>query len=257
MITSKDNILIKQVMKLARESSYRNEQKLAVISGKNLVVEALKSDIIESVLVDESSIAKYTELLQAIATDKIYHVSAKVMEKLNLVDTPTDIVALIKIKEQIFEESIYSADCVILDNIADPGNLGTILRAAVSSGVKNVLLTKGCVDIYNPKVLRSSAGIQFGLNIFSAVNVLDFIAKYKEVVVATTPYTNDSLYAINLCDKVAWVFGNEGAGISQVLLDKIDKKIKIPMVGAAESLNVAMAATVCLFEMVRQRVAAG
>lgn len=253
IIISRNNHFIKKVIKLSKDRSYRKETNLAVISGRNLITEAAKSGILEAVLVSELSVEKYESLLSLISINKRYIVDDKIMEKLNLTDTATDIVGLVMVVNRTLDDLDYETDCLILENISDPGNLGTIFRAAGAAKIKTVILTSGCVDPYNSKVLRASAGIQFGLKIFCGINAADFIAKYTGCVIATTPYAHDNLYATDLRSSVAFVFGNEGSGISPELLAKIDTRIKIPMPGSAESLNVAMAATICLFEMVRQR----
>lgn len=282
-ISSRDNALIKQVMRLITDSSYRKKNKLAVISGRNLIVEALKHNILLDILVSKNSIDKYADLLQLgdhckinsnlrwndnyhktdnnkekndIATvmlPRTYVLSDSVVGKINLVESDTDIIGVIKINPGVLDDSMYNEDCIILENISDPGNLGTILRAAGAVGIKNVLLSKNSADAYSPKVLRSSVGIQFSLNILSGIEIKGFLAQYQGNILATTPHTTNNMYKADLTKITAWVFGNEANGISPELLQQITTKVKIPMSDNAESLNVAMAATVCLFEMMRQR----
>jgi RNA methyltransferase, TrmH family len=250
-INSKNNQLIKDIIRLITNSNYRHETGLAIVSGKTLISEATKHCVIKDVLVSRDSIKKYQGILDL--CDNIYILDNEVIKKISLVDSGSDLIAIIKIKKLTFDNKIYQQDCIILENLSDPGNLGTILRAAAATNIKNIILSNGSVDPYNPKVLRSSAGIQFGLNIFTNIDINEFVTKYKGSILATTPHTSTTIYENDLTIPIAWVFGNEGSGISIELLNKIINKVKIPMPGNAESLNVAMAATICLFEMVRQR----
>lgn len=252
-ITSRDNALIKKIIKLASDSSYRKMQKLAVISGKNLIIEALKHNLLNELLISRESFKKYAEIIEAHSSDKVYILDEAVISKINLVESHADIIGVVKIKASILDESAYLEDCLILENISDPGNLGTILRLSSATNIKNIIMSNNSTDAYSPKVLRSSAGIQFSLNIYTNVELNDFINKYQGSLLATTPHTDQTIYTMNLKTQIGWVFGNEGSGISATLLAKIKNKVSIPMPGNVESLNVAMAATVCLFEMVRQR----
>lgn len=252
-ITSKDNALIKKVIKLAIDSSYRKMQKLAVISGRNLIVEAQKHELLKELLISRESMKKYAVIMEEHESANVYILDEMVINKINLVESRTDIIGIIKIKEPDLNNNIYRDDCIILENLSDPGNLGTILRLASATNIKNIIMSKNSVDVYSPKVLRSSAGIQFGLNILTNVILEDFISEYRGKLLATSPHTDNTLYRTDLNSAIGWVFGNEGSGISDKLLAKIENKVAIPMPGNSESLNVAMAATVCLFEMLRQR----
>jgi TrmH family RNA methyltransferase len=249
-IESKDNLLIKKIVKLAKDSSYRNELGLAVIYGNHLVMEAIKYNILDSLVVLESSINKYREIF-----DKIHTTTPNILDKINLLDSDTDIVGVIKIASSKKVPKLYAdKDYILLENVQDPGNLGTIMRVAKASGINSICLSKKCVDVYNPKVLRASQGLQFGLDIFTNTDFIDFIKHYSGTIIATTPHTTQSVYSLDLTKPIAWVFGNEGIGISSEILDKINIQAKIPMNGDVESLNIAMAATICVFEMARQRL---
>lgn len=253
LITSISNNKIKQIIKLAASKAYRSELKLAVVYGSHLIEEAIKNNLLYSVFIHQNKMLDYLPRLKKVSADNIYLISDEVKNKINISDSDADIIGLIQIKTMNISENIYQEDCIIIDSIQDPGNLGTIMRCAVACGVKNIILSKACVDPYNLKVLRASQGIQFKLNIFSSVDLLQFIVKYKHTVIATLPGAKDSIYEYNLRMPCAWLFGNEGMGISKQLIDNIECQLAIPMQGDSESINVAMAATVCLFEMMRQR----
>lgn len=252
-ITSLSNSKIKQIVKLANSRARRYEDGLAVIYGKHLVLEALKYDVLDCVFINYSKYDDYLDIVKDIAADNVYAISHEILAKINLSDSLTDIIGLIQIKLSAMSDDIYHDDCVILDNIQDPGNLGTIMRSCTACGIKNVLLSKSCVDPYNLKVLRASQGIQFGLNILNNIDIAKFASEYKYDVIATMPNATESIYQYNLTKPCAWLFGNEGAGISKDILENITCRLSIPMQNNSESLNVAMASTICLFEMFRQR----
>ena len=142
--------------------------------------------------------------------------------------------------------------CVLLEAIQDPGNLGAMLRTAAAAGVDAVYLSKGCAEVWSPKALRAGMGAQFALALHEHAD-LTLIARELKSLIATSLDAQQSLYDLDLSGPVAFVFGNEGAGLSPALLDTATHQVKIPMPGKVESLNVAAAAAVCLFECVRQR----
>jgi TrmH family RNA methyltransferase len=253
LITSLTNTKIKQVVKLASSRAYRYESGLAVIYGSHLVEEAIKHNLLDSIFISQAKFSDYDFITKSISEGNIYRVNDEVLAKINLSDSMTDIVGLIKMRPATIDNTVYENDCVILDNIRDPGNLGTILRSCAACNIKNIILSKPGVDPYNIKVLRASQGIQFELNIIILANIIEFIGNYKHDVIATVPNAKDSIYTHELRKPCAWIFGNEGSGVSELLLKKVGYKLAIPMPGNSESLNVAMAATVCLFEMQRQR----
>lgn len=270
-IESKENNLVKKVVKLLKSSTYRHDNWNAVIYGEHLVIEANKYLLLESVILNESAIDKYKKILNIIEINnkkqiiqrraKIYITDDEIFDKMNMLDGKVDLVGVIKFRHperyvlNKLAMSGFDNDVILLENIQDPGNLGAILRIAAASGIKNICLSKTCVDVYNPKVLRSSQGLQFGLNIYTDVDLLEFVRHYPGQIIATLPLADKSIYNVDLNSyKTAFIFGNEGEGVSKELLKLVKTKVKIPMADEVESLNVAMAATVCAFEMVRQRL---
>lgn len=253
-IGSKDNPLVKRIVRLANESKFRHSEEQAVIYGEHLLQEAIKYGLVEQVLIFEDAVEKYQDLINSLTNPQaIKLVSIEIMRKLNILDSLSDIVAVIKIKPTAAEPSL-TQDSLVLENIQDPGNLGTILRAAYASGITQIILSPKSVDAYNPKVLRASQGIQFGLQIYAGVELAQWLVKYSGQVLAMVPQANLNLYQQDLILTTALVLGNEGSGLSRELLAQIKTQISIPMLGGAESLNLAMAATIGLFEMSRQRV---
>ena len=151
----------------------------------------------------------------------------------------------------------YNEDIIlVLDAIADPGNLGTILRTADSVNLKQIILSQNCADPYNPKVVRSTMGAIFRLNIIESKNIIETlkeIKKNKYKIVATSLETNESIYTIDL-NRKAIIIGNEANGVSKEVLEIANEKIKIPMLGKTESLNAAVATGVILYEYVRRKM---
>jgi TrmH family RNA methyltransferase len=139
----------------------------------------------------------------------------------------------------------------MLEDIQDPGNLGSMLRTALGAGVDAVYLSKGCTDAYSPKCLRGGQGAQFHLPIIEGVNLLEVLQNFAGNTYATT-MDGESLYAQDLTQPTAFIIGNEGAGLSAKLIQAASHKISIPMHQNLESLNAAAAAAVCLFERKRQ-----
>lgn len=148
--------------------------------------------------------------------------------------------------------------CVLLEDVQDPGNVGTILRTAAAAGVDRVLLSRHCAFAWSPKVLRAAQGAHFLLAIEEDVDVAAHARSFADSggqVIGTVASGGTSLYACDLTGRVALVIGNEGSGLSPALLDVVSKRVTIPMPGGMESLNASVAAAVCLYECVRQRLA--
>ena len=143
--------------------------------------------------------------------------------------------------------------CVVLEDIQDPGNLGSILRSAAAAGCDAVFLSKGCADVWSPKVLRGGMGGHFALSVHERVDLLTVAAEFPGKLLAASLHAKTSLYDCKLGGKLAFAVGNEGTGLSPTLLAAVNQQVVIPMPGNMESLNVAAAASICLFEAVRQR----
>ena len=146
-----------------------------------------------------------------------------------------------------------ASGCLLLENIQDPGNLGSILRTAVAAGSRQVFLSRTSVFAWAPKVIRAGMGAHFFLSIYEGLDLAEVGRCFEGTIIATAPRAATSLYDVDLRGKVAWLFGNEGAGLSPDAKGIATTQVRIPMPGQAESLNVAAAAAICLFEQVRQR----
>jgi TrmH family RNA methyltransferase len=175
---------------------------------------------------------------------------------LSTVSTPTGIVASVKTPRMVALPSRLET-CVMLEDIQDPGNLGSILRSAAGAGVRHVCLSKTSVHSWSPRVLRAGMGAHFMLDIHEQCDLPELARNFPGRVIVTSQTAQQSLFGVDLTGAVALVFGNEGSGVSPEMLALAHATVAIPMPGAVESLNVAAAAAVCLFERVRQIHARG
>ena len=259
VITSKDNETIKSIKKL-KEKKYREEQNCYIIEGIKIVSEAILENVdIQKIVICEECLKNNSidkKMLYDIAKYDCIYVSEAVFKTITEVNTPQGIIAVVKQnnKKDIIE---FNGDLIlILDGIQDPGNLGTILRTADSIGLKQIILSGKCGDVYNPKVVRSTMGAIFRVNIIKSKNLVETISQIKEngfKIVATDLKTDHTIYDIDYV-KTAIVIGNEANGVSSDVLSISDNRVKIPMIGKTESLNASVATGVILYEYVRRTI---
>ncbi|WP_411680380.1 TrmH family RNA methyltransferase [Clostridium thailandense] len=256
-IQSKDNSLIKEVKKL-KEKKHRTESNRFLIEGFRFVEEALQSNFeVPLLFISEGALDKWKNFdmegkLQK--NSKVYIVPDKLLKLISSTDTPQGVVAVVNNKNIKVEnkQGFY----VLADKVQDPGNMGTIIRTAHAAGALGIVITKGTVDIYNEKTLRSTMGSIFHIPIIHDDN-LESIENLREngfKLIVSSLDTDKNFYDIDLNSKVIIAVGNEGNGISSELVDIADFKVKIPMPGGAESLNVSVAASIMMFEAVRQKL---
>ena len=253
VIESKDNTLFKYTKKL-KERKHRTKENKYIIEGFRLVQEAFKAKCnIEYIIVNEGGKGKLEEYLsQYMDSIKIYEMRNELFSQLTSTENTQGIIGVANINNSI---SDINGDFYLLcDKVQDPGNLGTIIRTAHAAGVNAIILTKGTVDIYNDKTIRSTMGSIFYIPIIYD-NDLTLLKKLKDEgfsLVATSLEESKNFFDEDLVGKVILSVGNEGNGISEEIFELADKKVKIPMPGGAESLNVGVAASIILFEKVRQ-----
>ncbi len=258
VISSKDNEIIKNIRKL-KEKKYRDLENAYIIEGIKLVKEAIteKAKIKQIVMcenfADNQEIDK--ETLYEIAKYNLIYVTEKVFNLITDVKTPQGIIAIIE-KNKI-NQIDYSQDMIIaLDGVQDPGNLGTILRTADSAALNQIIISKNSADPYNNKVVRSTMGGIFRVNIIEVDNLeetLKEIQKNKFKIMVTSLDTNNSIYEVDYNKKVI-VIGNEANGVSKEVQAIADEKVKIPMLGKTESLNAAVATGIMIYEYVRRKI---
>lgn len=256
-ITSKDNETIKHIKKL-KEKKYREEYKEFIVEGIKMIEEAIQENAkIKSIIICDDCKTQGSipnELMYEIAKLNCIYVAEKVFSTITDVINPQGIMAIIEKPENKENEIDYSeSNFLILDNIQDPGNIGTILRTADSLNFKQIIVSKGTADIYNPKVVRSTMGAIFRIRVVEVeklVRTINELKKNKIKVYATDLATDKSIYDVDY-EKSAIVIGNEANGVSKEVLNESTERIKIPMIGNTESLNAAVATSVILYEVFR------
>jgi TrmH family RNA methyltransferase len=259
VISSKDNEIIKKIKSL-KEKKYRDIENCYIIEGIKLVKEAIAENAkIKQIVVCEDCINDGeidTDTLYEIAKFDVVYVTEKVFKTITDVKTPQGIIAVIE-KNNINSKIDYSQDIIIaLDGVQDPGNLGTILRTVDSANLKQIILSKESADSYNPKVVRSTMGAIFRVNIIEADSLKDMLQEAKKnnfKVMVTSLDTKNSIYDVDYSKKVI-VIGNEANGVSKEVQAIADEKVKIPMLGKTESLNASVAAGIMIYEYVRKKL---
>lgn len=253
VIRSRQNAKIKQIAKLSSGVKARRRAGLTVMDGVSFVRDYLaKFGQPEMLLVDETKQDRVKNLLE-LASDYIL-VSPEVMKLISPVKTNAGVVAVVKIPtEQPFQ--LTSQSIILIDQVQDPGNLGAICRLALAVGIKDLILADGSVDAFAPSVIRASAGAVFDLNIYQKVDLAQFMTDHQDYqFIATSSHADKNVFELDLTGQIGWLVGNEGAGVSPQLLNLAHTTTKIPQSDRLESLNLAMATTVCLYEQYRQRL---
>ena len=252
IITSKDNENIKSIKKL-KERKYRDLNNEYIIEGIKILKEAIQERaVIKKIVICEECLANNIideKLLYEIAKYDCLYVSKKIFEGLTDVSKPQGILAVV-------EKNNKKDIIVALDGLQDPGNLGTILRTLDSANLTQVIVSKDTVDAYNPKVVRSTMGAIFRVNIVEAENLketLKEMKRHKYKVMCTDLTASKNIYEIDYNKKIL-VIGNEANGISKELLEIADEKIIIPMLGKTESLNASIATSIIVYEYVRRKI---
>ncbi len=257
LITSREHPIIKQLTKLEKSRQYRKKNNMTLLDGIHLIqthhaVLGSAENIIIGQSSSENQEIRYF-LDKLIDKQNVSVISDSLFRQVSPVKTPTGILAIISIPKAI-KTSIDQDDsfCVLLETIQDPGNLGSILRSAAAAGVKAVYLSDHCADAWSPKTLRAAMGAHFFLQIYENSDLITLARKFSGHVITTSLHAKKNLYDLSLAGPTAFVFGNEGIGLSPELLHVADENIVIPMPGKTESLNAAAAAAICFFEKVRQ-----
>ncbi|WP_153717826.1 TrmH family RNA methyltransferase [Eikenella corrodens] len=255
-IESAQNPALKHLAKLLRSARTRRESGQAVLEGVHLLSAYLQAGgQVLQVYVPASKMQQpeTARLLSQLPPERVVQTAGAALQKITSLTDAEEITALIALPPT--EPFDAEADCVVLERIQDPGNIGTILRSAAAAGVGQVVLSADCADAWSPKVLRAGMGAHFALRLFVEPDLAAWRERCYVPLLATALHRNSvSLYDCDLRAPAAWLFGNEGAGVSETMLAAASRLVHIPMAVQTESLNVAMAATVCLFEQMRQRL---
>ena len=253
LIQSRDNAFYKQLKRLAESGRERRKTGRTVLDGVHLV-EAYEQAIgpVETLVVGESAM-QAGEIARFVEGRDFVVLSDALLREIAPVDTPSGLMAVAAMP-QATAAVHRQKDAILLDGVQDPGNVGTLLRTAAAAGITQAILSPGCASAWSPKVLRAGQGAHFVLAIHEDTDLLDFVARYEGTTAVTCLDGATSLYEACWDAPVAWIFGAEGLGVRRELIDAAQLRIKIPMPGAVESLNVGAAAAVCLFEAVRRRL---
>ncbi len=253
-VTSRDNPLFKRLKALGASAQARKKEGLSMLDGAHLLEACLACGLMpELVAVSESGLRRAEIARLAAAVDvAVTEFPDALFESLSSVDHGAGIVAALRTPRASLPASI-AGDSLLLEHLQDPGNMGSLLRSAAAAGVGHVFCSPRTVYAWSPKVLRAGQGAHFSLRIVEGVD-LDLVAGRLAIpLVATSSHGGQSVFEADLTGPVAWLFGNEGAGVSAALIARATERLSIPMPGVAESLNVAAAGAICMFEAVRQR----
>lgn len=243
LITSLENERIKNYIKL-KDKKYRKRTNTFIVEGLHLVLEAYKSGNLIELIIEKDEVLP-------IDVPTIF-VTNEIINKISSLDTPVTVLGLCKISD---DKEVKGTKVLMLDGIQDPGNLGTIIRSSVAFNVDTIVLGNNTVDLYNPKVVRATQGMLFHINIISK-NLEEVIRELKEKeipIYGTKVEYGEDVRSFPTKDKKAYglVMGNEGAGVSEEVLDLCDKYIYIDMNECVESLNVSIATSIILYELNR------
>jgi len=255
LIRSRDNPQVKALVKLASSSRERRETGTTLLEGEHLVQAYRESGgEAETIFAAEAAMAKpeVRALIENTPAKARLVLADRLVDRISQLVSAAGVCAVVRTPKSGPPPRTL-ASCVLLDNIQDPGNLGSILRSAVAAGIAHIFLSRGSVFAWSPKVIRAGMGAHFFLSLFEDVDLAEAARAFSGRIVAMEPRAEASLYELDLHGPVAWVFGNEGAGLSEGAWRLATHRVRIPMPGPAESLNVAAAVAICLFEQIRQR----
>lgn len=254
-VTSRDNALFKHLKALTGSTHQRRKAGQSLLDGVHLAdayLDALGQPVhcvVSERHYDHPEVAPLVRRMEdgrlIVLADALFaQVSAVVngVELMLVIETPTGHLP-----------ATIETDCVILDGVQDAGNVGSILRSAAAAGIPHAFLTIGCAFAWSVKTLRAGMGANFHLNIVEHCTFDSLAPRLAVPLLATSSHADAAVFDTDLCGPVAWVVGNEGAGVGEQWMARVSRTVGIPQPGGLESLNVAAATAICLFEAVRQR----
>ncbi|MBR6223716.1 MAG: RNA methyltransferase [Lachnospiraceae bacterium] len=255
MISSSSNQQIKNIEKIKKSARERRKQGLYIVEGIRMFSE-IPLESLDSCYVTEDF---YNDNQSLFAGKQYELVSESVFKAISDTETPQGVLALVKMKDRTVDSLISGEKTpllVILENLQDPGNLGTILRTAEAAGATGIIMSKDTVDIYNPKVVRATMGSIFRVPFAIADDIYETMGELKNAGIRlyAAHLKGRDFYEYDLRSASAFMIGNEGNGLTEKATTMADHLIKIPMCGNVESLNAATATTVIAYEALRQRI---
>lgn len=267
-ITSYNNKIFKICLQLENKK-YRERLGKYIIEGPNLIEEALKNNVIpDYFIINETSVQnreilslceQYTAKIAEVEKERVLSFEDKMFQKLTKTENSQGILGIVK-KNSFTEEEFFGSckkgngNILVLDRLQDPGNVGTSIRTADAAGYDGIMVLKGTVDIFSPKVVRACTGSLFRMPMLfvdSAEYALQLLKKHGKRVISTGFETDKYYYEIDLKQDIGLVIGNEGNGICEEFKIASDEVIKIPMTGSIESLNASVAAAILMYEAMR------
>jgi TrmH family RNA methyltransferase len=244
-IRSRDNPRVKRWARLATDSGFRRNERRFLVEGPHLVAEALQAGLkMHAVLVSESGL-KRKEIRSLIGAREPVILADQVFGLVADAETPPGIAGEFEVSTA---EGKKSGPALFLEGIQDPGNVGAILRSAAAFGAGEVVLDRACADPWSPKVLRAGMGGHFRLAVRQAADLAESVEDFRGTTICTVSSGGTPLRDIELRGRIGWIFGSEGKGVSETLARRAAIRATIPMAPGSESLNVAAAAAICLFE---------
>ena len=256
MIESTANKQVKNLIQLMKKAKIRRETQTFVVEGIRMFREVPKERLVQT-YVSEGFLEK-EENREAVEGIRYEVMTDKVFSAVSDTQTPQGILCVVRQKEYTLEEILKKEHpfLMILENLQDPGNLGTIFRTAEGAGVDGIIMSSDTVDIYNPKTVRSTMGSLYRMPFIYEKDLKSVVNRVKEndiTVYAAHLKGQHAYYREDYCSGCAFLIGNEGNGLTEELASQADTYIRIPMEGQVESLNAAVAAAVLMYETKRQR----
>ena len=253
-ITSTANTRYKALLKLAHSSRERRKAGLSLLDGIHLISAYHDHAGVPEEVAVSASMSEQREVRDLLVTLQPLQpllLTDALFRALSTVETPTGVIAAVRTPQPPAVAAGIES-CVMLEDLQDPGNLGSVLRSAAAAGFENVFLSKHSVHSWSPRVLRAGMGAHFMLRLHEQCDLLALARGFNGRVIAASHHAKHSVFDADLTGTIALVFGNEGTGLSSALASVAHEIVAIPMPGKGESLNVAAAAAICLFERVRQ-----
>ncbi|WP_019673899.1 TrmH family RNA methyltransferase [Psychrobacter lutiphocae] len=261
VITSDKNPTVKLAKALLTQSRQRKKSGQTVLEGVHLIESALQAKHFPTQIIISYSGLSHPEVQALLIEISNHHldnkltvVSDSVYQSISSLGNGVDIMAIIDVPEhRLYKlKSPITTDCLILNDVQDNGNMGTLLRTAAAVGIKTVICTKGCAQAWSPKTMRAGMGAQFGLTIYEGIEADEVLSYIRLPVYATSSHTDNIIYKQNLNRPVAWVMGHEGQGVCDAIMQQAIP-VALPQPNGQESLNVAIAGALCMYETLRQR----
>ena len=257
-ITSRENTQYKEIKHLATDAKARRKAGKTVLDGIHLCqayLEHIGAPLLCVTGETAQNSKEAVEIIQECEKRKAVclQLSSSLFKNISQVENGIELLFLIDIPNTKIADT-KEKTIVCLDQVQDPGNLGSILRSAASAGIKEIYCATGTAQVWSPRVLRAAMGAHFLLNVHENADLKEFLRTSSRMILATSSHAKQTIFQTDLRKPLIWLFGNEGQGVSASLMEQATHLVSIPHKGKMESLNVASSAAICLFEQVRQNL---